>query len=56
MSTRLDFCKNEVLKHQREFDKLSKVVQELNNLLPTYKEKVALQEFVRDLREANQSA
>ncbi|MFP3727157.1 hypothetical protein U8V72_18425 [Priestia filamentosa] len=56
MSTRLDFCREEILKHQNEHNKLIKVAQELNNLLPTYKEKVILQELVKELRNANQSA
>ncbi|WP_170953124.1 hypothetical protein [Bacillus cereus] len=56
MTTRLEFCKREIVKHQEESHKLNKLVQELNNLLPPYKEKVAFQEFVRELKQTNQSA
>jgi hypothetical protein len=46
---RLDFCKKEIAKKINEEKPLNVIYQELNNMLPTYKEKKALQDYLVEL-------
>lgn len=49
---RLDFCKKEITKQIKEEKRLNVIYQELNNMLPTYKEKKALQDYLFHLEHA----
>lgn len=50
MQKRLDYCKEELNKNKENIKKLEITYQELNNMLPTYKEKKALQALFSELR------